>query len=176
MSWKVKRTGFTIVELLIVIVVIAILAAITIVAFRGVTTRAVDSGRATDINSIAKALELYYVDNGYFPASSGSTLINPSWSTTNDSSWDNLKAQLVPKYISKLPDDPEKTPGVSVMTTNGYGYAYFVSSSTYCNKSAGQVYILVYRLRGTQINTLNGDCASNPIGPYAGVSNYRVTK
>ena len=35
-----KRTGFTIVELLIVIVVIGILAAITIVAFNGIQTRA----------------------------------------------------------------------------------------------------------------------------------------
>ena len=40
-----KQTGFTIVELLIVIVVIGILAAITIVAFNGVQQRARDAQR-----------------------------------------------------------------------------------------------------------------------------------
>ena len=44
MQWvKEKRTGFTIVELLIVIVVIAILAAITIVAYTGIQDRATQS-------------------------------------------------------------------------------------------------------------------------------------
>ena len=41
-----RRTGFTIVELLIVIVIIAILAAITIVAYNGLQQRARDSQRA----------------------------------------------------------------------------------------------------------------------------------
>ena len=59
-----KGRGFTIVELLIVIVVIAILAAITIVAFNGVQQRARDSQRKNDLANIAIALKLYNVDNG----------------------------------------------------------------------------------------------------------------
>ena len=62
-----KHSGFTIVELLIVIVVIAILAAITVVAFNGIQQRARDNGRITKIQSIAKAIELYKVDNGRYP-------------------------------------------------------------------------------------------------------------
>lgn len=61
-------SGFTIVELLIVIVVIGILAAITIVAYNGVQTKARDSARIAKINSIAKAIELYNTDNGRYPA------------------------------------------------------------------------------------------------------------
>lgn len=61
------RSGFTIVELLIVIVVIGILAAITIVAYNGVQSRARDNSRITKLNSIAKAIELYKVDNGRYP-------------------------------------------------------------------------------------------------------------
>lgn len=56
--------GFTIVELLIVIVVIAILAAITIVAFSGVQSRARDSTRKSDLSNAAKQLKLYLVTNG----------------------------------------------------------------------------------------------------------------
>lgn len=59
--------GFTIVELLIVIVVIAILAAITIVAYNGIQNRANDSAVASDLTSIAKKVELWKVDNGTYP-------------------------------------------------------------------------------------------------------------
>jgi len=62
-----KQSGFTIVELLIVIVVIGILAAITIVAFNGVQAKARDGARISKVTSIAKAIELYYADNGTYP-------------------------------------------------------------------------------------------------------------
>lgn len=60
MNWRVQQkphtfTGFTIVELLIVIVVIAILAAISIVAFNGVQDRAKATKIKADLNQISKA-------------------------------------------------------------------------------------------------------------------------
>ncbi|MNR00329.1 Type II secretion system protein G precursor [compost metagenome] len=61
------QQGFTIVELLIVIVIIGILAAITIVAFNGTQARARDSARISKIKSISKAIDLYFVDNGRYP-------------------------------------------------------------------------------------------------------------
>lgn len=64
--------GFTIVELLIVIVVIGILAAITVVAFNGVQERARDAERKTGLSNVAKALQMYKIDHGSYPnASSG---------------------------------------------------------------------------------------------------------
>jgi prepilin-type N-terminal cleavage/methylation domain-containing protein len=53
----VKR-GFTIVELLIVIVVIGILAAITIVAYNGIQNRAVETAVLSDLNTFQKQIEL----------------------------------------------------------------------------------------------------------------------
>lgn len=60
-------TGFTIVELLIVIVVIAILAAITVVAYTNSQNRAYDSAVESDIASITKKMELVKVDLGHYP-------------------------------------------------------------------------------------------------------------
>lgn len=60
--------GFTIVELLIVIVVIGILAAITIVAFNGIQTRASDTSVKTDLMNIAKKAETYRAINGVYPS------------------------------------------------------------------------------------------------------------
>jgi prepilin-type N-terminal cleavage/methylation domain-containing protein len=51
-----KQSGFTIVELLIVIVVIGILAAITIVAYNGTQTRAQNSEISHDLNSLKRAI------------------------------------------------------------------------------------------------------------------------
>ena len=63
---KTRRStasGFTIVELLIVVVVIAILAAITIVAFNGVQDRAKLSAAQSVSSQVAKKLSAYAVDN-----------------------------------------------------------------------------------------------------------------
>ncbi len=64
---KKNISGFTIVELLIVIVVIAILASISVVAYNGIQVRARDAAKVQKINDIAKALEMYKADNGQYP-------------------------------------------------------------------------------------------------------------
>lgn len=68
---KQKHSGFTIVELLIVIVVIAILAAITIVAFNGMQTRASNTQTVQAIKEFIKAYHLYALDNGDYPNQTG---------------------------------------------------------------------------------------------------------
>ena len=64
-----RAHGFTIVELLIVVVVIAILAAITLVSYKGVNDRA-NAARATAaVNAYVKLLKIYKQDNGTYPSS-----------------------------------------------------------------------------------------------------------
>ncbi|OKX84279.1 type IV pilin protein [Corynebacterium glutamicum] len=66
-----RRSGFTIVELLIVIVVIGILAAISIVAYNGIQNRAHDTTIKNDLSNFAKQLHLSAADSGVFPPGGG---------------------------------------------------------------------------------------------------------
>jgi general secretion pathway protein G len=63
-----KQKGFTIVELLIVIVVIGILAAITIVAYSGIQNRGHDAAVKADLSNFAKLMEVQKADLGRYPA------------------------------------------------------------------------------------------------------------
>lgn len=66
-SQNPRPSGFTIVELLIVVVVIAILAAITIVSYNGIVSQSKVSRAQSDLTAIRKKLELYKIDNSTFP-------------------------------------------------------------------------------------------------------------
>jgi prepilin-type N-terminal cleavage/methylation domain-containing protein len=113
--------GFTIVELLIVIVVIGILAAITIVAYNGVQVRAKDSRRAQDISNIKKALLLYNVNNGGVPNTSTYAGNGPGgWNLSSMPSWLSF---LNSSMSGKAPLDPVNT-GI-VDPNSGYELTYF---------------------------------------------------
>jgi len=63
-----KQKGFTIVELLIVIVVIGILATLVIVTFTGIQKKARDSQRQTDINAVNSQIAAFYTNYGFYPS------------------------------------------------------------------------------------------------------------
>jgi prepilin-type N-terminal cleavage/methylation domain-containing protein len=65
-----KNRGFTIVELLIVIVIIAILVAITIVAYSGITARANTSSAQNAAGTVIKKVIAHNAELGTYPASS----------------------------------------------------------------------------------------------------------
>lgn len=65
---RTSKSGFTIVELLIVIVVIAILASITVVAYNGTQQRALNSSRLSEVKAWQKVLMAYYIVNTSGPS------------------------------------------------------------------------------------------------------------
>jgi len=116
MEGRAKQTGFTIVELLIVVVVIAILAAISLVAYTGFQQRARDNIRKSDINAIARSLELLYIDRGMYRTTAEACLdtsigIDNSCNgvINNVGDWaptSNMRNLITEGYTDVVPIDP----------------------------------------------------------------------
>tara|TARA_B100000678_G_C18005389_1_gene420546 strand:+ start:141 stop:641 length:501 start_codon:yes stop_codon:yes gene_type:complete len=143
MQWARKQTGFTIVELLIVIVVIAILAAITIVAYNGIQERARDTQRLTDLSNIEKAIRLYAADhNDQFPteASGANGIIGEGA---------GLDA-LLADYMSVVPHDP-LGPGNAT-------YNYYYDGKHNCGGRGSQAVIFIRTLESPKDD--NTPCTS----------------
>ena len=102
------RRGFTIVELIIVIVVISILVAVTIVTYAGIQQRAQFSAEQQDMTSIRKLLELYKVANGTYPNSAACdpSHYQYSWCGWGQGTANDFIPGLVPTFTSKIPNLP----------------------------------------------------------------------
>lgn len=119
-----KSSGFTIVELLIVIVVIGILATLVIVTFTGQQQKARDAQRRTDINAIASHVSAYYADKGYYPTAAD--LNNATWRSNNAKGFD-------PEALK----DPKATGGdIGTAAATGNQYGYVVTGCTTADPSS----------------------------------------
>lgn len=130
-SLRNRQSGFTIVELLIVIVVIGILAALVVTTFNGIQQKGRDTERETDIKAIHGQLEAYYAQNGLYPLLSD--VNSAAWRQTNMKGLDNEALR-----------DPKGTPG----------------TFTLAGAPATAVYSLqVYEADGTTSCTVAANCA-----------------
>lgn len=100
---KNKQSGFTFIELLVVITIIGILAAIGMASYRSANIRSRDTKRKADMEQIRSALEMYRADNSTYPA--------------------NLSS-LETTYIQEVPDPP-------LTSDSPYQDGYSRSGTTY---------------------------------------------
>lgn len=173
-----RRTrGFTIVELLIVIVVIGILAAITIVAFNGVQQKANNVQRIAAAKDWVSSLKAYTTVNQKYPYNPGVYCIGESNVTDFDANPDadcgvsnNLKHDYTSIFntnlktiVSRLPNFPGKA---VQLTSSDKGLGMLFRSEVYdpSGENIPDVPTLIYFLEGA-----NQDCVLGPlVTPYAG--------
>ena len=137
---KAKRSchGFTLIELMVAISIVAILSTVGMSFYGTAQKSARDSKRKQDINAIATALEIYKQANGFYPkfnwiySKSGGTWI----------------AGLNTNYINQLPKDPKQVPSSNLCTpwdhADCYTYGYY--GDTWGGATTGEDFILVTNL------------------------------
>jgi prepilin-type N-terminal cleavage/methylation domain-containing protein len=128
-SLNKQNRGFTIIELLVVIVVIGLLAALVLNSFQGVQGRARDTERRTDVNAIATQLEVYYQDNGRYPDVGSVTIdgiAKDAWITAN------IKSASLDAF--RAPGQTSNTiiPATGTQTKDNYMYTIKDAAGTVC--------------------------------------------
>lgn len=143
MAKNKKSPGFTLIEIMVAISIVAVLAMTGAIMYTPTQQKARDSKRQNDLRALQTALELYYQKNRNFPSTTP-TGINSG----NRTSWGNL---LSADYINTMPYDP-KNP-----TNNQSTYIYY-----YYSIAGSGSYILcakMEKLPGTADQTL---CPNTP--------------
>lgn len=140
---KASQKGFTLVELLIVIVVIGILAALVITTYSGIQQKGRNTERQTDLKAVQGQLEAYYASNGYYPSLAN---LNTQPGTGNWWIQDNMKG--LDKEALRDPSTSTYQLVGSVPAAGTYGYSYAASPSGCDNGSGGNC--IAYKLIGNK--------------------------
>lgn len=117
-----SQEGFTLIELMVVILIIGLLATIVVQNLRGATDKAKRIKAEADISALKTALDRYYLDNGSYPSSDQGLPALVSAPSNG-----KIPADYPPGgYIEKIPNDPWGNP-----------YVYQSDGDNYVLKSYG---------------------------------------
>jgi len=149
-----RQRGFTFIEILVSVTIIAVLIAIGVASYGSVNRRARDAKRKSDLEQVRSALEQYRADN---PAT-------VSWSlSSSNPDWID---ELTPSYMDNLPVDPKNT-GTVVPGGALPGPVYVYRSDATCGLAVGEEFVLATRLEtGETQTTQYGTCTINTAGWY----------
>ena len=190
MKWSglLMTNGFTIVELIIVIVIIGILAGIVGVSYNGIQQNALNVRRLDEIDKVASLLALYAKqNNGVYPATTNNPVAN--WKTVDvrtDSNCFNGSAQSdwIPG-IDSLPQSTPNTgssagvngnPGCYLYASNGTEYVLSAWNTLASPSTATPYYRrLGFRSFQTSTSTQFYSCNDNVIGGTNG-NQYNITQ
>lgn len=148
--------GFTLVELIVVIAIIGILAAITIVGLTRYQADTRDARRQSSATVIAEALEKYYDNNGEYPSCSAISAAGPTVTSATLKGMDQMSL-LVPTASSSDTNSIKCNSAGNVLTINGLDfYEYIGDNSASCNTNGSCLsFKLKYKAEsGPEIKTI----------------------
>jgi len=154
---KNNKQGFTMVELLVVIAVIAFIMTAAIYMINSARIKARDTKRLSDIKQLERTLKIYYNENGKYPGNPGNG--TDDWYKndlcTNGGSYPKFST-LFSGLINPLPNDPNNN-----NYSNQGCYWYWAKNF---NSTGAQGYIIV--MNPEDNNLLNSDMNCYPAEPY----------
>jgi len=103
------RRGFTLIELMIVIVILGILMGTILPRLTGAQARARDTARKADLTNISQALEVFYGDTGAYPIADATPCLDPQGAAGTTS--EKLASYLKGKKMPKPPSNQQNTLG-----------------------------------------------------------------
>ncbi|HZS42727.1 MAG TPA: type II secretion system protein [Candidatus Paceibacterota bacterium] len=131
-NYQISHAGFTLIEILVVIGIIAILAAVVLVAINPARQfkLARDSQRQSNVTAILNAVGQNLAENkGIFTCGSASTSIPNTKTLMKSSGGFDVGPCLVPTYISTLPFDPSAT-GAHYSSNSDYDTGYTIATDS----------------------------------------------
>ena len=102
---KTKNSGFTLVEILIVVVILGILAAIVIPQFTQASTEAREASLRSNLQSVRSQIELYKIQHNDFAPTSNLTFENQMCGRTDQNGTVNAAGEFGP-YLQAIPVNP----------------------------------------------------------------------
>ncbi len=136
------RNGFTLIEILIVVAIIAILASVVLIGLGPTQQSGRDARRLSDLHEVQNAIELYYQKCGFYPGSVSGSGPTATCVSLNSQTYTGMSAAILSAGIgitSPLPLDP----------TNNATYYYFYGTN-------GATYILGATLENTNNAVFSG--------------------
>jgi len=105
-AW-IKKSAFTLVELIVVITILAILGTIAFISFQWYSASARDSKRIADIQNIKKSLELFSLNTWKYPLADNYFIVSYAWEDVRYqwTVWEQVRTNLS-KNLQKVPTDP----------------------------------------------------------------------
>ncbi len=117
-----RYRAFTLVELLIVIVILAVLAAIVIPKFADASTRSKESSLKSDLKQIRNAVEIFKTDTGAYPAALTDLSATAAPASGKDSTGTTKTITATDwrgPYVSSVPNDPVSATAMTYSTASG---------------------------------------------------------
>lgn len=152
-----NHQAFTIVELLIVIVVIAILAAISVVAFTGIQRRATNAGIIDAASSTIRAVQAYIAVNGRYPMTTGNACVTTQTGCLGEGGGAVSANSTFDTAMGTIGTLPRSVP---IAYTDRSGI-YLTNNPGITFEGSSQPLLMVYFLSG-----LNQNCGVNNVSVY----------